>query len=341
MLDRERCLRYINAAGEMLFEISAKRILGENIDGLVRDHASFYDVLTEAQASGHPFTKREAQLLLHSGKELAADYSVTPLIGDQQGFLVVEILPRDRLIRIGREEDARNQRETSRGLVRGLAHEIKNPLGGIRGAAQLLERALPDDSLNDYTRVIIEEVDRLQNLVDRMLGPRQVPKLQSLNIHLILERICNLLNAETGGNVEIIRDYDPSIPNLDGDEEQLIQAVLNVVRNGIQALTEANVAHPRIHLRTRAVRQFTLGAECHRLVCQISVIDNGPGVPPALKETLFYPMISGRAEGTGLGLSIAQSIINQHQGLIECRSEPGLTEFKIYIPLEQNHEVSK
>ncbi|MEH6628721.1 MAG: nitrogen regulation protein NR(II) [Motiliproteus sp.] len=338
MLDGNRCLLYLNPAAEMLFEVSTKRMKGEKVASLIRDHVEFHEVLIEARSSGRAFAKREAHLLLHNGKELAADYWVTPLTSDYANALLVEIQPRDRLIRIGREEDARTQRETSRGLIRGLAHEIKNPLGGIRGAAQLLDRALPDDSLSDYTQVIIEEADRLKNLVDRMLGPRKLPQMKPLNIHQILERVYNLVSAEVGSEVEIVRDYDPSIPEMEGDEEQLIQAVLNVLRNGVQALTESNTDSPRVVLRTRAVRQFTLGAERHRLVCQIGVIDNGPGVPEALRETIFFPMISGRAEGTGLGLSIAQSIINQHLGLIECSSEPGCTKFMIYIPLEQNHE---
>ncbi len=339
MLDARRCLVYLNPAAEMLFEVSAKRMKGESVSTLIREHEEFHEVLLEAKNSGHPFAKREAHLLVNGAKELAADYWVTPIMLDGSDAVLVEIQPRDRLIRIGREEDARNQRETTRGLIRGLAHEIKNPLGGIRGAAQLLDRALPDDSLSDYTQVIIEEADRLQNLVDRMLGPRKLPEIRLLNIHQILERIYNLVSAEVGAQVEIIRDYDPSIPDIEGDEEQLIQAVLNVVRNGVQALTESGTESPCVVLSTRAVRQFTLGAERHRLVCQIGVKDNGPGIPEDLKETLFFPMISGRADGTGLGLSIAQAIINQHQGLIECSSEAGCTEFMIYIPLEQNHEI--
>ncbi|MEH6470458.1 MAG: nitrogen regulation protein NR(II) [Halopseudomonas sp.] len=338
MLDRDRCLSYLNPAGEMLFEVSAKRIVGESIVTLIRDHSEFYDVLSDVLATGHSFTRREALLHLFHGKEIAADYSVTPLVGEHNGCLLVEILPRDRLIRIGREEDSRAQQEATRGLLRGLAHEIKNPLGGLRGAAQLLERALPDDNLEEYTQVIISEADRLQNLVDRMLGPRHLLDKKPLNIHQILERIYSLASAETAGEIEIVRDYDPSIPDLDGDEEQLIQAVLNVVRNSLQALQESATQAPRICLRTRAIRQFTLGAERHRLVCQLVVSDNGPGIPEDLKETLFFPMISGRAEGTGLGLSIAQSIINQHRGLIECQSHPGHTEFIIYIPLDQRQE---
>ena len=334
MLDRDRCLRYLNPAGEMLFDVSAKRVEGESIVALVRDHSEFYDVLCDVVNTGHSFTRREAHLHLCSGKDIAADYSVTPLVGDHNGCVLVEILPRDRLIRIGREEDSRAQQEATRGLLRGLAHEIKNPLGGLRGAAQLLERALPDDSLHDYTQVIISEADRLQNLVDRMLGPRNILDKKPLNIHQILERIYSLVSAETAGSIEIVRDYDPSIPDLEGDEEQLIQAVLNVVRNSVQALQEANVEQARICLRTRAIRQFTLGNERHRLVCQLVVSDNGPGIPEALQETMFFPMISGRAEGTGLGLSIAQSIIHQHRGLVECQSQPGQTQFIIYFPLD-------
>lgn len=340
MLDRDLCLRYLNPAGEMLFDVSAKRVLGESVVALVRDHSEFFDVLNDVVETGHSFTRREAHLHLFHGKEVAADFSVTPLVGGYNGSLLVEILPRDRLVRIGREEDSRAQQEATRGLLRGLAHEIKNPLGGIRGAAQLLERALPDASLNDYTQVIIDEADRLQNLVDRMLGPRNLLDKQSINIHQILERIYSLVSAETAGEVEILRDYDPSIPELEADEEQLIQAVLNVVRNGIQALQESQTAEPRVCLRTRAIRQFTLSNERHRLVCQLVISDNGPGVPENLKETLFFPMISGRAEGTGLGLSIAQSIVNQHQGVIECQSAPGHTEFVIYLPIVEANGVS-
>ncbi len=339
LLDRERCVRYINPAGEMLFEISAKRVIGENVISLIRDHAAFHEVLSDAIESHHSFMRREASLLFYNGKELIADYSVTPILGDGSESLAVEILPRDRLLRITRDEDSRTQQETTRELIRGLAHEIKNPLGGLRGAAQLLERALPDDSLRDYTQVIIGEADRLQNLVDRMLGPRQLPRMQALNVHQVLERIYNLISAETAGRVRLERDYDPSIPALDGDEEQLIQALLNVVRNAVQVLLEGAVDQPVISLRTRAIRQFTLGHCRHRLVCQIVISDNGPGIPPGLRDTLFFPMISGRAEGTGLGLSIAQSIISQHNGVIECQSEPGKTDFVIYIPLEQGHDI--
>src|SRR5690606_6049167 len=225
----------------------------------------------------------------------------------------------------------------TRALVRGLAHEIKNPLGGLRGAAQLLARELPDSGLKDYTNIIIQEADRLRNLVDRMLGPHKVPDRKPLNVHEVIERVRQLLDVETHGQIEFVRDYDPSLPDLRGDKEQLIQAVLNVGRNAVEAINRASppIKQPRILLRTRALRQFTIGTNRHRLVVRMEIIDNGPGVPPKLLETIFLPMVSGRPDGTGLGLSIAQSIINHHNGLIECTSQPGNTNFSIYTPVGQ------
>jgi len=219
-------------------------------------------------------------------------------------------------------------------LIRGLAHEIKNPLGGLRGAAQLLARELPDASLHDYTDIIIQEADRLGNLLDRMLGSNSLLQLEPLNIHEVLERVATLVNAETDGAINIIRDYDPSIPELTGDRERLIQATLNITRNAMQVLQgEPSIEAPSITLRTRTRRQFTIGSDRHKLVCHVTISDNGPGIPPALVDTLFLPMVSGRANGTGLGLSIAQSMLNQHHGLIECSSKHGCTAFHLYIPL--------
>lgn len=221
-------------------------------------------------------------------------------------------------------------------LVRGMAHEIKNPLGGIRGSAQLLAKMLENPDLKEFTDIIIDEVDRLRNLVDKMLGPNKLPEREATNIHEVLERVHSLITVESDGQVHLLRDYDPSIPEFMADKEQLIQVVLNIVRNAMQALLsqESVQTTPQIVLRTRAVRQFTIGHTRHRLVLHLAIQDNGPGIPDDIRESLFYPMISGRAEGTGLGLSIAQSIVNQHQGIIECQSEPGHTEFSIYLPLE-------
>ena len=211
--------------------------------------------------------------------------------------------------------------------------------GGSRGAAQLLDRELSSEDQREYTRVIIDEADRLRSLVDRMLGPNKALKLAPTNIHEILERVGTLLEAESKGRLNFKRDYDPSIPEFKGDKEQLIQAFLNIARNAMEAAFENQAGHsseepPTITFRTRTLRQFTIGNRRHKLVCRVDVIDNGPGIPPELVQNIFYPMISGRASGTGLGLSITQSIIGQHRGLVECESEPGRTDFIIFLPLE-------
>lgn len=338
LLDESMVVEYANPAAEMLLEASMRRLSQLNIAEWFSLCAVEQKDLQECLATGHPYTHREAKIVTLSGATLTVDYSINPLITPEGQQLLIEIESRDRLMRIEREEDLLTQHDTARSLVRGLAHEIKNPLGGIRGAAQLLERELHDPSLHDYTHVIIEEADRLRNLVDRLLGPRKLPNMKMINIHAVLERVCHLIEAETKGGILLQRDYDPSIPEFMGDAEQLIQAMLNILRNSMQAIMSADVDVPTIKIRTRAFRQVTLGAEKHRLVCSVEIIDNGPGIPEDILSKIFYPMVSGRAEGTGLGLSIAQSIINQHQGLIECETRPGETRFQLLIPLELNNE---
>lgn len=334
LLQKNLQLTYMNPAAEMLLAASFTRFLQQPIQLLFQEPDSGLETLTQAAATGHPYTKREAQLQLHNGDSLIVDYTVSPITELQTTQLILEIFPRDRQLRISREEDLVSKQETVRALVRGLAHEIKNPLGGIRGAAQLLERALSSADYRDYTQVIIQEADRLRNLVDRMLGPRHLPSLEAVNIHEVLERVYTLAQAEFGEQVKLVRDYDPSLPEFEGDKEQLIQAVLNILRNSMQALLESGQCNGRILLQSRAKRQFTLGAERHRLVCQVKIIDNGPGIPENMLENIFYPMVSGRAEGTGLGLTIAQAALQKHQGLIECQSQPGRTEFILLLPLD-------
>jgi len=245
-----------------------------------------------------------------------------------QAGLLVEIQQMDRQIRIAREEHQLSQQQTFRTLVRGLAHEIKNPLGGLRGAAQLLERELPSEDLKEFTNIIIGEADRLQILVDRILGPNTIPKKEPLNIHQVLEHIRQLISAGISSDINITTDYDPSIPDLIADRDQLIQAILNIVGNAVQAIGSKG----EITLGTRTVRQFTIGHVQHKLVCRIDIIDNGPGIPDDMLESIFLPMVTGRAEGTGLGLSISQSLVNQHDGLIQCESQPGKTIFSLFIP---------
>ena len=334
LLDASLRLKSINPAGEQLFEISARQILGQTLGELLPHNPTLIAAMGQALATGHPFTEHGLRLTLPSRHEVTIDCTVTPLANDQgEGELLLEWIPVDRLLRLAREENLLDQHAASRALIRGLAHEIKNPLGGLRGAAQLLERQLPDKSLQEYTRIIIHEADRLRNLVDRMVGPNAPLKQQAVNIHHILEHVRSLILAEIHQGIHVRRDYDPSLPEFNADPEQLIQSVLNVVRNAAQALNNQGT----IWLRTRVERQFTIGQRRHRLVLRAEIEDDGPGIPDDLKEHIFYPMVTGRAEGTGLGLSIAQVIIHQHAGLIECSSRPGQTIFKIYLPLENGH----
>lgn len=333
VVDGKLRLQHLNPAAEMLLAVSFARVMDQPMTAFFHESEAAVQALQDAAANSVNYTKRRAQWQLVNGDRLTVDYSVTPL-SDTAG-LVIEVQPLDRLLRISREEALLSAQETTRNLVRGMAHEIKNPLGGIRGAAQLLARELPDQELEEYTNIIIDEADRLRNLVDRMLGPRQPAKLEPLNIHEVLERVAALIKAECSDQIKLMRDYDPSIPDIPCDKEQLIQAVLNIVRNAMQALLEAGLTETGcINLRTRIQRQFTIGRQHHPLVCRIDIIDNGPGIPDGMLEEIFYPMISGRAEGTGLGLAISQQLIGQHDGLIEAESRPGKTQFSIFIPMQ-------
>lgn len=329
LLDDDLCVRWMNPAAEALTGLSLVRVQGLPLDCLRGPQGEIDVVLRKAIDARHPYTQREAPMVLASQETITVDYTATPISDNE---LLIELEPIDLHLRIAREEALLARQEMVKGLTRGLAHEIKNPLGGIRGAAQLLERDLPDPGLAEFTQVIVEEADRLRDLVDRMLGPNTLPRYQPVNIHEVLDRVERLLRAETS-HIDIRRDYDPSLPDVMGDEAQLIQAVLNVARNAVQAMEESATQAPRLILKTRAGRRFNAGAERQRQVCEVFIIDNGPGIPDTLKEALFYPMISGRAGGSGLGLSIAQSILHQHQGLIECDSRPGKTEFRLVVPL--------
>ena len=336
VLDAKGCVEFANSSAEVMLDSSLKRLIGMSVEVFFGGRTEEAQLFELVRQTGQRFSKRETQMTTLSGNLITVDFTISPIA---DGRLLLEAYARDRLLRIEREEKLLNHHATARSLVRGLAHEIKNPLGGIRGAAQLLERELDSDDLREYTRIIIDETDRLRNLVDRLMGPYRKPKIEAVNIHAVLEHVRSLIDVESGGTLIIARDYDPSIPEFDGDYEQLIQAILNIVRNAYQALSEANTPDPQITIRTRAIRRITLGTEHHRLVCCVEISDNGPGIPQELINTIFYPMVTGRAEGTGLGLSIAQSVINQHQGLIECSSSPGKTSFQLYIPLESKDVI--
>ncbi len=289
--------------------------------------------------NGITFIARKVVITKANTNKMTVDYSASRIIYKNETYLMVELQELDRSYNITRKELLISNHETTLGLVRGLGHEIKNPLGGIRGAAQLLASELQDQDLKDYTNVIIEETDRLVGLIDRLTGQYKKPALQIINVHEILERVYSLVVAETRGSITLIKDYDPSIPEITGDLSQLIQAVLNIVRNAMQALTESNVEDPEIIIKTRTLNQVTIGPVMHKLVARIEIIDNGPGIRSEIAENIFYPLISGRAEGTGLGLSLSQNILKNHNGLIEFDSQNGKTRFMLSLPISDENPL--
>jgi len=337
-LNKDLEILYLNAAGEMLLGISAKRAIGQSLRHIINVDESFFQRLENTYQNNHPFSEHELSIALFSGHEFTIDYSASSIIEPgKPNLLLLEITSIDRHLRIAHEENLISQHQATRSLIRGMAHEIKNPLGGLRGAAQLLENELPNDELKEYTDIIIGEADRLRNLVDRMLGPNNLPQPKLINIHEVTERVRQLAQVEAGNNINFIRDYDPSLPFIMADPDQLIQAILNITRNAILALENKG----NITFRTRPQRHYTIGSNVHKLVIELQIVDDGPGIPDDLIETIFYPMISGRAEGSGLGLSISQGLVNQHKGLIECNSEPGKTVFTILLPLDNSAEDAK
>ncbi len=335
VLDHNYCLYHMNPSAEALLETSQRHSQTARITELLRNPEELLQGLAAGKKNGTTIITRQVELILANNNRVMVDFSVSTVTHLTAVFYLVELQELNRTWSITRKESVISRHETTIEMIRGLSHEIKNPLGGIRGAAQLLASELPDPQLRDYTNVIIEEADRLVNLVDRLTGHYKKPDIRRLNIHEVLERVRNLVAAETQGAIRIIRDYDPSLPEITGDLEQLIQAVLNIVRNAMQALTENKVKgrKPEITLRTRAVSHATIGPMTYKIVARVEIIDNGPGVPADIIDNIFYPLISGRAEGTGLGLSIAQNILKNHSGLIECESGPALTRFILSLPL--------
>jgi two-component system nitrogen regulation sensor histidine kinase GlnL len=337
VLNDRLSLVYLNQAAQVLLNTSQQKAVGEPIERILNESSTNIHDLAGVLENGQAFTRREANFTTPGGEHFSADYSVSPIL--ERNELLIEIRPMDRLLRITSEEHRQTEQETTRKLIRGLAHEIKNPLGGIRGAAQLLARELDSDQDKECTDIIILEADRLRSLVDRMLGSNQRPIIEASNIHTILERVIQLSEIENPEHIIIQRDYDPSLPDLELDSEQLIQAMLNVVQNACQALEgqdRSDVVEPAlITLSTRIVRHFTIGSTAHRMVAQIDITDNGPGIPEDIFAGLYFPLISGRPDGTGLGLSIAQNIISHHHGLIECECQPGKTCFSIFLPFKQ------
>ncbi|HSR63398.1 MAG TPA: nitrogen regulation protein NR(II) [Gammaproteobacteria bacterium] len=340
LFDKSLRLACVNAAGEDLLLISNRRAIGQTPSEIIPDPSTLEDTIKKALQTGRPYTERSVPISLSNGHSITVDCKVTPIIVDDDcSEIIVELIDADSIQRVLREESLSMLHDTARESLRGMAHEIKNPLGGIRGAAQLLQRELAENEtdLVEYTKIIIQEADRLRDFIDRMLTSDQQKNIESINIHETLEYICSLVDAEYERSFAITRDYDPSLPMLEADRGQIIQAILNVLRNAVQAAGEDG----SIVLRTRIIRQVTLHKQIHRLGVKIDIIDDGPGIPSEIEKSIFYPMITGRPEGTGLGLSIAQSLINAHGGSIEYERCNDKTVFSIYLPTEQEHKYEK
>jgi two-component system, NtrC family, nitrogen regulation sensor histidine kinase GlnL len=335
LLDRDLQVTYLNAAAQTLLGLSPNQALGRRITDLTRGAETLLPMFERARQGGEAVVQRELAWPASGGVDRILDCAVTETaLGGETGTLLVEIEDITQHRRLTRENALLAQLGGSRLMVRQLAHEIKNPLGGLHGAAQLLERELLDPALREYTRIIISEADRLTNLLDCMLGPGRPPSKQLVNVHELLERVYHLLRSEAPEGVAVDRDYDPSLPALTVDPNHIIQAMLNLGRNALQALSGAGVPAPRLLLRTRVASNVGSGGRGHRLVASIQFEDNGPGVPAEIRETIFYPLVSGRAEGSGLGLGIAQDLVSRHGGLIEFDSAPGRTIFVIYLPMD-------
>lgn len=337
VVDARGRIAWLNAAAGDLLATGSAAACGRRVAELLADGGHAESLIMRARVSGEPLTRRECQLapVARSNASYLADITATPLPPPETaGAVLLEIADTTRQTRITRDAALLAQQGGSRLMARQLAHEIKNPLGGLRGAAQLLERELPSEELKEYTRVIIGEADRLRALVDSLLGPARPMRRESVNVHELIDRVYHLARAEAPAAIAIQRDYDPSLPLLALDRDLLVQAMLNLARNAVQALGERG----ELTLRSRVLMQATIGTLRHRLVASVEFEDNGPGVPAELGETIFYPLVSAHPGGTGLGLAVAQDIATRHGGIIEFDSRPGRTVFSLLLPMEDAHE---
>lgn len=330
-------VRYLNPAAENLFEISARSATGARLAMLFPGNPLLDAAIAHAREDKAAYTEHALELTLPATK-LRLSCTVTPLelAGEPaDARFLLEFRHIEQQLRIAREERILDQSQANRELIRNLAHEIKNPLGGIRGAAQLLDRELERPNLHEYTQVIMAEADRLQVLMDRLLTPHRLPKPTEVNIHEVLERVRSVILAEYPHGIRVRRDYDTSLPSITGDREQLIQAVLNIVRNAAQAIVCMKRDHVdgEIRLRTRVARQVTLARKRYRHAIELTIHDNGPGIPEPMRDRIFYPLVSGREGGTGLGLTLAQNFITQHRGTVTVDSVPGHTVFTLLLPV--------
>ncbi|GAA6171544.1 nitrogen regulation protein NR(II) [Colwellia sp. KU-HH00111] len=331
ILDQKLTICYLNPAAEALLIKSLNKLYGCSYDFVFANTSITESRLVQLLATGQEFTDSEIVIAFNQNHRFTAEVTASAVEFNRTPHVLIEFKQIDQQKQISLEVFQQQQWIAARDLIKGLAHEIKNPLGGLRGAAQLLNKEL-DTEQQEYTAMIIEQADRLTNLVDRLLGPNQLPQIKSHNIHSVLEKVCQVINFSSEQEIQLKRDYDPSIPTIECDQEKIQQAVLNIVNNAIQAISPDNT----ITLKTRIASNKTINGKRVKLSVEISIIDDGPGIPANIQDTLFYPMVSGRSNGTGLGLSIAQTLINQHHGKLSCHSQPGHTEFIILLPLIDN-----
>jgi two-component system nitrogen regulation sensor histidine kinase GlnL len=327
ILDGDNRIFFVNPAAETLLGVSGALLVGNLADQALGGSLELLKAVQTSRSEQETVIEYELEVTVNGHPPIRVGCNISPLEQPPQAVLI-EMRAADPHLRIARLEQSRLQQEANRELLRNLAHEIKNPLGGIRGAAQLLEHELPRESLREYTQVIIKESDRLQSLMERLLTPHRMPRFGAVNIHEVLERVRSLILAETP-SMRLRRDYDLSLPEIRADAEQLIQATLNIARNAVQAMH----GQGEIILKTRVARQLTLESRRHRLGMRIDIIDNGPGIPDEIREQIFYPLVSGREGGSGLGLAVSQTLVAQNHGTIDCESQPGHTAFSIFLPI--------
>jgi len=333
VVDSAGVVLFSNAALEDVLGISRRAIIGTAFADSFTDPSQLQSALEGASSNEFAALRYDAWLRRTGHDPMPVHVILTRTESAEE--IILELVPLEQQTRQDREERLVEQAQTNKELIRNLAHEIKNPLGGIRGAAQLLEMEMDSPDLTEYTQVIIHEADRLQSLVDRLLAPHRRPhQVGDVNIHEVCERVRSLIVAEFPRGLTVVRDYDTSIPDFRGDREHMIQTVLNIAHNAAQALTERMATEDaELILRTRVLRQITFGKQRYRLALELHVIDNGPGIPDSIKDRIFYPLVSGREGGSGLGLTLAQTFVQQHHGVIEVESVPGRTDFTILIPL--------
>jgi two-component system, NtrC family, nitrogen regulation sensor histidine kinase GlnL len=343
LVDEAGYVRYMNPAAENLFGLSTRSAEGAHLESVFKESYVLTAAVGYAREHNCSYSEHGLSLSANGHAVVHLSCTVTPvdfeLCFPGESFLF-EFRHTEQEVKIAREERMLDQSEANRELIRNLAHEIKNPLGGIRGAAQLLDRELERPALHEYTQVIMKEADRLQLLMDRLLTPHRLPHPSQVNIHEVLERVRSVILAEFSG-ITLRRDYDTSLPSIEGDREQLIQAMLNIARNAAQAIASnpRQEARGEIRLCTRVARQVTLARKRYRHAIDVRIVDNGPGIPDAIRERIFYPLVSGRDGGSGLGLTLAQNFVSQHHGTITFESRPGKTFFSILLPLKESGDA--